>query len=637
MRLMLVAALVAGIGAATSAGAATPPVSAFARLPMVEEVRISPDGRRLAIASSEDGRGAVGIATIDGQGLVAARLADVQVHRLQWLDDDYLLAEVNFPQKFGARTLSIQRVAAIWAADGHVASMLLGDDVGSANRVRHDVIGLYRGPPARAWVVGEAGRAGDAVRTPELFRVNPADGKGEPVERGTLRTLSWGFDDKGEVDGRLDMAEHNQMVMLTRPSPGGAWTPFWKSQNEDDVFGFQGQSAAEKGVYISHYSTAGRQLVIKHFADGSETPVGPPHLEEPVRMVWDPYRIRLSGRGFGDDAITYEWYDPELESVHAAVARVFPGQDAQLLDWSRDRSRFVVWVNEPDTPLAWYLFDRGRHEVSPIGEEYPELKGVALGKTRWINYAARDGLPIHAWLTLPPGASATARGLPLIVLPHDGPASRDRPNFSYLAQFLATRGYAVLRPQYRGSADFGAAFRDAGQGQWGSGMQTDLLDGVGDLVRQGFVDPRRVCIVGQGFGGYAALAAATLHPDDYACAVSISGASNLKAVLANSGGAFQGWAAELKKTSYRDPIYEAMSPSLHARAVRAPILLVSVDHDAEAPTEQTQLMRDALAAAHKPFEELVLKDTDHDLSSAAARTQLLQALEAFLSKALSPR
>lgn len=632
---LLVAALGAALGAVTPARAEPPSAVAFARLPMIQEVRISPDGRRLAISSEDGGHGTVGIATVDQQTLTAATLGEVKVRRLQWLNVDYLLAEVTYRQKVGARSLEAERVVAIAAKDGHVASTLLGDDTASANLVRQQIAGTFPGPPARVWMVGEAGRTGTALTTPELFKVNPADGRGEAVERGGRRTINWGFDDQGQISGRLDGGSNGELTLMIRSGAGAPWIPFWTSKDEDEARGYQGTSGSDRGAYISHYSPAGRQLVLKRFADGSESPMGPPRLEDPVRLVWDPYLIRLAGRGFGDDAITYEWYDSELASIHSDITRVFGGPDAFLADWSRDRSRFVILLNGPDTPPAWYLFDRTRREVSPIGDEYPELKGVRLGTTRWFTYQARDGLPIHAYLTLPPGAGDAARGLPLIVLPHDGPADRDRPSFSYLTQFFATRGYAVLRPQYRGSSGFGKAFQAAGDRQWGSGMQTDLLDGIASLARQHLVDPTRVCIVGEGFGGYAALAGAAFHPEAYACAISISGASNLKVVLAHSGSAFRGWAASLKKIPYRDPIYEAMSPALHARDVNAPILLVSVDQDPQAPPEQTQLMRDALAAAGKRFEDVVLKSPDHDISSSqTARTALLQALEMFLIKNL---
>ena len=150
-----------------------------------------------------------------------------------------------------------------------------------------------------------------------------------------------------------------------------------------------------------------------------------------------------------------------------------------------------------------------------------------MGTTRWITYKARDGLEIPAYVTLPPRAPPKDARLPLVAPPHGGPRVRDAYDFDYVAQFLATRGYAVLQPQFRGSAGFGEDFVKAGKGEWGGKMQTDLLDGVAVLAAAGEVDPKRVCIVGASFGGYAALAGATLLPDAYRCAASIAGIGDL--------------------------------------------------------------------------------------------------------------
>ena len=154
---------------------------------------------------------------------------------------------------------------------------------------------------------------------------------------------------------------------------------------------------------------------------------------------------------------------------------------------------------------------------------------AALGSIRITSFKARDGTQIPAYLTLPPGSEG--KKLPLVVLPHGGPESRDWPQFDWWSQFLATRGYAVLQPQFRGSTGFGEAFRLAGRRQWGGLMQDDVTDGVQALISDGTADPGRVCIVGASYGGYAALAGATFTPQLYHCAASINGVSDLADML----------------------------------------------------------------------------------------------------------
>jgi len=353
-----------------------------------------------------------------------------------------------------------------------------------------------------------------------------------------------------------------------------------------------------------------------------------------MSYVWDTKRRTLVGRGFGAERPEFEWLEPDLAPVQASLQKVFKSAEVYLRDWSTDRTRFVVGVSAPDLPTSWYLYDRARKELSPLGDAHPGLRGVPMGTTRWINYKARDGLQLSAYLTLPPGAKSGER-LPLVLLPHDELRSRDGFGFDPMVQFLATRGYAVLRPQYRGSSGFGRAFEKAADWEWGGKVETDLLDGVSSLAAEGIVDPKRVCIVGENFAGYLALAAASLYPKAYACAVSTSGASDLTGVVSGWGGApFASVREVLEKTDPRDPRYAAMSPRVHAAAVECPILLMWKEQDAVMPPEQSQAMEWALKSAHKRVETMLLTDTDHDERIGKGETQLLEAVGAFLAKNL---
>jgi cephalosporin-C deacetylase-like acetyl esterase len=172
-------------------------------------------------------------------------------------------------------------------------------------------------------------------------------------------------------------------------------------------------------------------------------------------------------------------------------------------------------------------FSAGTADI--VWEQYPDLAGATLGEVRTISYQARDNATIPAYVTIPPGVKP--ENLPLVVLPHGGPEARDYPTFDWQAQFLATRGYAVLQPQFRGSTGFGEEYRKAGYRQWGGVMQNDITDGVKALIEQGLADPRRICIFGASYGGYAALAGAAFTPGLYACAVSVNGISDLPGLI----------------------------------------------------------------------------------------------------------
>ncbi len=226
-----------------------------------------------------------------------------------------------------------------------------------------------------------------------------------------------------------------------------------------------------------------------------------------------------------------------------------------------------------------------------------------------------------------------------MVLPHGGPQGHDSVGFDWLAQAFANQGYAVFQPNFRGSDGYGLAFRDAGFGEWGRKMQTDISDGVAALVRQGVIDPKRACIVGASYGGYAALAGVTLQQGLYRCAVSYGGLSDLHYFMdtaAPSGRQDTATARYLRKflgvTSNEDGVLRTLSPARLAKQADAPILLLHGADDSVVPIGQSREMDQALRAAGKPVEFVTLKSEDHWLSRDATRKAFLTAAVAFVEK-----
>ncbi|HWU79853.1 MAG TPA: alpha/beta fold hydrolase, partial [Caulobacter sp.] len=208
------------------------------------------------------------------------------------------------------------------------------------------------------------------------------------------------------------------------------------------------------------------------------------------------------------------------------------------------------------------------------------------------------------------------------------------------SQALASRGYAVLRPNFRGSDGFGYSFVKAGFGQWGKAMQTDLSDGVRYLAKQGTIDPKRVCIVGGSYGGYAALAGATLDRGVYRCAASIAGLADLKRFVMDRNRLYDGgnnstarfWLEFMGADGLKDPDLAAISPAKLADKVEIPMLLIHGKDDTVVPYVQSTLMADAMKKAGKPVELVTLPSEDHWLSRGATRLQMLTSVVGFLEK-----
>ncbi len=254
---------------------------------------------------------------------------------------------------------------------------------------------------------------------------------------------------------------------------------------------------------------------------------------------------------------------------------------------------------------------------------------------RLIHYPAADGLSIPAYLTLPAGG--VAKKLPLVVLVHGGPGACDEAGFDWWSQALASRGYVVLQPQFRGSTGFGEGLHTSGCGEWGRKMQTDLSDGVKFLSDAGSIDLARVAIVGGSYGGYAALAGVTLQSGIYRCAVSLAGPSNLRAMLTaakpqgRSTNALRFWQRFMGAASPTDPLLDTISPLKAAANATVPILLIHGADDTIVPFEQSKAMAAALTKAGRPTTVVTLPGEDHWLSRGETRTAMLKATVDFLA------
>nr|WP_243846446.1 alpha/beta fold hydrolase [Rhizomicrobium palustre] len=239
-------------------------------------------------------------------------------------------------------------------------------------------------------------------------------------------------------------------------------------------------------------------------------------------------------------------------------------------------------------------------------------------------------------MTVPPGKEA--KNLPVVILPHGGPMARDDMSFNWEAQFLANRGYAVLQPNFRGSTGYGKAFKKAGYGQWGLKMQDDVTDGVKKLIADGIADPKRICIVGGSYGGYAALAGVSFTPELYACAAAWAPVTDLREQLADesrdSGGS-DAWLMSAESVYIGDrrndaTKLDAVSPALHAGKIKVPVLLVHGTADATVRISQSERMASALEKAKKKVTFIKVDKETHYLQTAPSRILWLTELEKFL-------
>ena len=330
------------------------------------------------------------------------------------------------------------------------------------------------------------------------------------------------------------------------------------------------------------------------------------------------------------------FFDDARQKRYDAAKRAFAGLTMDLVSYSDDLHVMLVFTQGHRDSGTYWVLNATTGKAEELTTAYSGIGPDDVGPVRLFAYHASDGLALEGVLTLPP---APAKGpLPLIVMPHGGPIGiRDRPAFDWWAQAFASRGYAVLQPNYRGSGGYGRAFQEAGMGQWGDKMLTDMSDGVAALAKAGTIDPRKVCIVGASYGGYAALAGVVLQHGIYRCAVSVSGVSDVGAIMRDAGDSSDSPGGRYIQRMFGvkfagDPALAGISPVRRAAEAGAPILLVHGKNDTVVPFVHSESMAFALGKAGKPFEFTPLETEDHWMSLGETRLQMLRASVTFVEK-----
>jgi dipeptidyl aminopeptidase/acylaminoacyl peptidase len=295
--------------------------------------------------------------------------------------------------------------------------------------------------------------------------------------------------------------------------------------------------------------------------------------------------------------------------IHALLKKQYPGMTVSLGSLRRAAQMAIVSVESGAHPPEYFLLRAGAAtSLAKLGAERPWINAADMGSSRWVSYAARDGLTIPGILTLPPGWKTGDKPVASVVLPHGGPWARDYMGWDGAGwpQFLASRGYAVLQPQYRGSAGLGLAHWLAGDENWGLKMQDDKDDGADWLVQQGIADASRLAIFGYSYGGFAAIAASVRPNGPYVCAIAGAGVASL-GLIQNE------WGSDRLQRQVQGWTVKGMNPIDNVAKADIPILLYHGDRDRQADTEHSRLFYRAMKNAKKDVEYVEIKEMWHTL------------------------
>ena len=339
-------------------------------------------------------------------------------------------------------------------------------------------------------------------------------------------------------------------------------------------------------------------------------------------------RQRVVGATYVTDRRQTEVFDPDIKRLLASLARALPAQPRfGVTDSSVDESTLVVSAGSDSDPGVFYLFDRKTRELAIYNVQRREREGIKLATMKFVSYPSGDGVTVPAYLTLPPGQE-NAHGLPAIVLPHGGPSSRDEWGFDWLPQFYAHCGYAVLQPQFRGSAGYGDAwFHQNGFRSWRVAVD-DVLAAGRWLVKEGIADPLQLAILGWSYGGYAALQSAVIDPSLYQAVVAIAPVTDLPGLVEDHRD-YSDFAL-VRDFVGAGPHTHDGSPIEHVKSVKSPVLLFHGTSDQNVSYQQSKRFADKLQSVGGQVELVTFKDLDHQLDDASARAELLRRSDEFL-------
>ncbi|HYW17252.1 MAG TPA: S9 family peptidase [Allosphingosinicella sp.] len=340
---------------------------------------------------------------------------------------------------------------------------------------------------------------------------------------------------------------------------------------------------------------------------------------------------RVVGATFATEKREAIFFDKELAALGKALARALPAAPLiRFVDSSVDETKLILWAGSDVDPGRYYLFDKTAKQLRPMMLDRPQLEGVTLVPMKAVTYTASDGTKVPAYLTLPAGG--TGKNLPAIVMPHGGPSSRDEWGFDWLVQYYASRGFAVLQPNYRGSSGYGEGwYQKNGFQSWRTAIG-DVNDAGRWLAAQGIADPAKLAIVGWSYGGYAALQSGVLDPSLFKAVVAIAPVADLNQLIQDS----KMWSSHRVERNFigSGPHLREGSPAQNADRIKAPVLLFHGDKDRNVDVRHARLMHDRLKGAGGRSELVVFEGLDHQLRDGDARAQMLRRSDAFLRTAL---
>lgn len=629
---------------ATPVGAADRPVpiESFAKLPEFSEVILSPNGRYVATAVPREDQTGIAVLDLESDKVISAKnfAGGLHVFGLRWASDDRLIGLIAHRTGAVAAPITYGEMFAV-DADGDKLTYLLGYQ-GRSSLGGGTSTAFYGFSSVIDPLPDDENYALIATRTfgqdayMKAQRIHLVSGQrrqvaGAPVagpgifladSNGEVRYFSTSGDDAFDVETYIRGVDERDF----RRAEG---------LNESEIVPLV-ITPDNQSVYVAAGGDGGRNCLYKQsLADGSAREVACDavsslsHLavgsdgHQPIRAYFEPGKVV---------AVNVAPDVAEAKLIEA-ISKRFGDARVRPTSWSADGNRLVFEVTSDRNPGAYYLFDRKAKQARYLLSARSWIDPERMAERRPISFEARDGTMLHGYLTLPPGEAD--KNLPLVVLPHGGPMGvRDQWFWDPDAQLLASRGYAVLQVNFRGSGGYGSDYLQAGRREWGGRLIDDINDGTLWAIKNKIADADRICAFGASYGAYASLMSAVRYPDLYQCVVGYAGVYNLVTMVENtdiarSRSGVQYMSDYIGKT--REDLAE-QSPINRLDALKAPVLIVHGKADERTPFSEAKQLRAALAARNHPHEWMARDKEGHGFFALDNRVAFYDTLLGFLDR-----
>jgi len=634
------------VGSQTNA-APEPPltVATLFSNPKFSSAALSADGRTLAVIYAQGDKQLIVTRSLQGGELKPIAQAPDPETRLNWLawaNDHRLLvsAQARNPDAVGMRS----RVTRLFGVDADGGKF---EWLGRRwPRFGQDRLQPFEQDRIVHWTPGDPEHVLVQVdppyrdEWPRVMRMDVRSGALRPVAPPQRGVLSWYADARGSVRAGAGYVD-------------GRWYELWTRLGGDGPFErvLRQQALAEGPEFLDFHPSANDRIYVRQDHEGRaavfafdlrERKLGERVFAHPVvdvdglqraaagdqRVVGVRYTVDRREIRYFDDAAqeTYEALKANIGRTEGSVVDVEP------VDSSTDGRWQLLRVSSDIVPPAWWVYDREQRKLAQLMEERPGLPRSRLSAMRRIDYKARDGMNIPAYLTLP--ANGASGPHPMIVLVHGGPWARDAIGWDPEVQLFASRGYAVLQVNFRGSTGLGTAHLQAGYREWGQKIQDDITDGVRWAIDNGYADAGRVGIYGASFGGYAALAGLVRTPGLYRAAAAYAPVTDIEQLLDDDQ--WYAWGYDWHETLIggdRERL-RANSPLRQVARINAPVLLGHGEDDPRIHVRQSQRMAAALREAGKPVTYLEFPDEVHGFLIERNRLRWYETVASFFDEAL---